>query len=248
MKFDKNDYPQPNEHFHRRLCDALDNLPERKETQKMKKPGTGKIILIAAALTAVIGASAFAGSGIVTMWTGSSSSIPDYTEVLSPETVLKDFGFEFVVADGFSNGYKFDGAVKVDQKAIGENEEVIERTDQLECTYKRGDEHMELFVDAGSLAEYGTEQAGTYADIPIYYSSYTNKVVPPDYELTDDDKAAQENGDLVFSYGSDDVEVHEVRNYAWKDNGLNHSILLIDSDISSDEIMRVIGEIIDLQK
>ena len=41
--------------------------------------------------------------------------------------------------------------------------------------------------------------AKTVGDTDIYYYSYTNKVVPADYELTDADKAAKANGDLVFS-------------------------------------------------
>ncbi len=247
MKFNKNDYPNSNEHFHQRLCEVLDSLPEGKESKTMKMSKTGKVALIAASLTVIIGASAFAGSGIVSYWTGSSNSGYDYKDIPSQENVMEDFGFNFNVVDGFSNGYKFDGAVKVDQNAVGEGGEVLENTDQLDCTYKKGDASISLFADTSTLSEHSGELIGEYKGTPVYYSSYTNKIVPPDYEMTPEDKAAEANGDLVFSWGSDEVNVQEVASASWSYNGINCSILMIDNGINNDEILQMVGEIIDNQ-
>lgn len=247
MKFNRNDYPNPNEHFHQRLCEVLDSLPQGKESKTMKMSRTGKIALIAASLTVVIGASAFAGSGIVSYWTGSSNSWYDYNEVPSNETVVEDFGFGFTVVDEFSNGYKFDGAVKVDKKAMSEGDEVLETTNQLDCTYKNGDSTISLFADESTLSEHDGELIGEYEGVPVYYSSYTNKLVPPDYELTDEDIAAQDNGDIVFSYGSNKVEINEVASAMWSYNGINCSILMINNEIDTSDIMQMVREVIDSQ-
>ena len=64
---------------------------ERKSyTMKSKK----KISLIVIAATLALGLTVFATSGIVSIWSGSSSSTPDYKSLPTAEQVTKDIGYE----------------------------------------------------------------------------------------------------------------------------------------------------------
>ena len=86
--------------------------------------------------------------------------------------------------------------------------------------------------------------AKTVGDTDIYYYSYTNKVVPADYELTDADKAAKANGDLVFSYGSAEVELNEIQSATLVKDGMQYQLLQINGKLSGDELVKMAEELV----
>ena len=84
----------------------------------------------------------------------------------------------------------------------------------------------------------------TVDGVDVYYHSYTNKVVPPDYKLTEEDKKAEESGELVFSYGSSEVEIIEVQSVSWKKDGIYYQLLQIDGNLTADELTEMASEVI----
>ena len=88
------------------------------------------------------------------------------------------------------------------------------------------------------------EVIATVSGTDIYYFSYTNKIVPPDYKMTDEDKKAEENGELVFSYGSSKVEICEVQSVTWRINGIQYQLLQIDGKLSGKELVDMAAEVI----
>ena len=62
-----------------------------------------------------------------------------------------------------------------------------------------------------------------------------------------EDKKAEESGELIFSYGSDEVELHQVASVMWRMNDLNCSLLMMDNDIEQSELLTMVQEIIDNQ-
>lgn len=79
----------------------------------------------------------------------------------------------------------------------------------------------------------------------IKKKKYTNKLVPPDYKLTDEDKKAKENGELVFSYGSDKVEIIEVQSAVWTEDGVHYLLMQMDGKLSADELADMAAEAIE---
>ena len=79
----------------------------------------------------------------------------------------------------------------------------------------------------------------------IYYTHYINKTVPADYELTEEDKAAEASGKLVFSCGSSKVEVLKVQSVTWKKDGIQYQLLQLDGKLSADELVDMAGEVIE---
>ena len=84
----------------------------------------------------------------------------------------------------------------------------------------------------------------TVKDTDIYYYAYTNKVVPADYKLTDADKKAEENGELVFSYGSDEIKIQKVQFVMWYKDGIQYQLLQMDGKLSANELADMAEEIV----
>ena len=84
----------------------------------------------------------------------------------------------------------------------------------------------------------------TVKGVDIYYYSYTNKSVPADYKMTDEDKKAEANGELVFSYGAAKVEISEVQSVTWKKDGMQYQLLQIGGKLSAEELVKMAEEIL----
>ena len=209
-----------------------------------------KVIVIAAAIVVLLGLTVFASGVLVRSRSSHSSIIPDYYTAPSQETLQNDIGISPCVVENFSNGYVFKGASIAENEDFGEDGSVFEKYKSLYCNYMRGDDGITLYIDAsiaGNQLEH-SEIAEIYHGSEIKYFSYTNKLVPGNYRLTEQDKKDEESGKYVFSYGSDDIETHEVQGLGWEYGGLNYVISVMDNSITKDELIQMAKEIIDYQK
>ena len=215
---------------------------ERKSiTMKSKK----KISLIAIAATLALGITAFAASGIVTTWFSSSSSIPKYKSLPSAEQVKSDIGYEPVLIDTFENGYSFKDGSVINNNLADENGNSVEKFKSVSFRYEKDGDRVIFSQDKFNSEMYTEgEVIATVSGTDIYYFSYTNKIVPPDYKMTDEDKKAEENGELVFSYGSSKVEISEVQSVNWINNGIQYQLLQIDGKLSGKELVDMAAEVI----
>ena len=210
-------------------------------TMKSKK----KMALIAVAATLVMGITVFAASGIISQWFSSSSSIPDYKTLPTAEQVIKDIGYEAVTIDEFSNGYKFDNGSIVDNALADETGNVAEKFKSVMFRYeKSGDEVIFSQDKYNSAVETSGEVIKNVNGIDLYYYSYTNKLVPGNYKMTEEDKKAEESGELVFSYGMDEVTISEVQSVSWIKDGIHYQLMQIDGKLSSDELADMAAEVI----
>ena len=204
-----------------------------------------KIHLIAIAAALALGITVFAASGIVTNWFSSSSAKPEYKSLPSAEQVKSDIGYEAVLIDTFKNGYTFKSGSVVNNNLADEKGNSVEKFKSVSFEYENNGDRV-FFSQDKFNAELGTEGEiiSTVSGTDIYYFSYTNKIVPPDYKLTDNDKKAEENGDLVFSYGSSKVEICEVQSVTWKNDGVQYQLLQIDGKLSAHDLADMAEEII----
>ena len=215
---------------------------ERKSyTMKSKK----KISLIAIAATLVLGITVFAASGIVSTWFSSSSSTPDYKSLPTAEQVTKDIGYEPVLIDTFENGYAFKDGNIVKNNHKDENGNSVEKFKSVSFDYKKDGDTVIFAQDkVKSKIDISGDVVKNVKGTDIYYYDYTNKLVPPDYKLTDDDKKAKENGELIFSYGSSKVEIKEVQSVTWVKDEMQYQLLQIDGKLTSDELVKMAEEIL----
>ncbi len=215
----------------------------RKEVKKMKFNKKHGIVAVAAVL--LLGIGAFASSGIVARWTSSSSSLPDYKSIPTKEQCIEDIGYAPILKEKFENGYTFKNGSKVDNALEDEGGNNIEKFKSVSFTYEKGKDTVYISAEkfVSSVEESG-EIAETVNGTDIYYSSYMNKVVPPHYKLTDEDKAAEKNGDLVFSYGSPKVEIIKVQSACFNLDGIHYNLLQLDGKLTKDELVSMAKEII----
>ena len=253
----KNSFPEPPQEFHEKLCHTLDNL-EVKEKGKMKKFTFKKGLIIAAAAVLVIGSAAIATQGTTRVVTGSSWAVPTYKEIPSAEKLEKDIGITPKVLSEFSNGYTFDSATKVDnaiEDLVDGSKRVVvvengkeQKFKSLSIKYKNGDDKITLDAEPADFdIEKKASEAENYNGISIGYTAFTNKFVPGDYQQTEQDIKDEAEGKYVFSYGTDDIEIHEVQGVTWIQDGIKYHINAMDSPLNEQELIDIAKEIIDFQ-
>ncbi|MDO5397413.1 MAG: hypothetical protein Q4G33_05735 [bacterium] len=204
-----------------------------------------KFAVIAAAAVLAVGATVFAGSGVIKSWSGSSSSKPDYTSLPTAQQCIKDIGYEPVLIDSFANGYSFDEGSIVTNNLHDENDNTVESFKSISLRYKKDGDKVSLSQEKfNSYIEMSGETISGINGTDIYYVCYENKFVPPGYEMTEEDKKAEENGELVFSWGSDEVELHTVQSVSWVDEGMHFDLMQMDGNLSKDDMTEMANEII----
>lgn len=222
-----------------RIASALN---ERKwDFMKSKK----RFAFIAVEAILVLGVTVFSASGIVKMWSGSSSSIPDYKKLPTAQEVKKDIGYDVVLIDSFENGYKFENGSIVKNKMTDESGSTLEKFKSVDFRYEKDGDKVYFSQDKyNSETEKEGEIIANENGADIYYYSYTNKLVPPGYELADEDKKAEEKGELVFSYGSSEVEINEVQSVSWEKDGVHYLLMQIDGKLSPVELCEMAKEVL----
>lgn len=202
-------------------------------TMKSKK----KLSLIAAAAALALGITAFAASGIITTRFSSSSSKPDYASLPTAQQVTKDIGYTPVLIDTFENGYAFQSGSIVNNRLTDENGKAVEKFKSVSFDYEKDGDTVIFAQDRfQSEKEPQGDIIKTVNGTDLYYYSYTAKSVPADYTLTDADKKAEASGELVFSYGSSDVQIQDVQSITWIMGDMQYQLLQIDGKLSKDEL------------
>mgnify|MGYP006863354690 CR=1 FL=1 len=219
----------------------LNKLTNKKERFIMKK----KSILIAAAACLCIGSIAFAAGNTIFSRTSGSSSIPEYKKLPTAEECMKDVGYVPYLIESFDNGYTFSGGHIVKNSNNDENGKSVEKFQSFNFIYEKDGNRVyfseKKFSSADTLhGEQVTLSNGAVA----YYADDTYKFVPPDYELTEEDKKAEKNGELTISYGSDEVEYSQIRSFYWAEGDMHYGLMQTDGELAKDDFTKMAEEII----
>ena len=196
-----------------------------------------KIFAITAAAVVALGSIGYAVGSAVTSWYSSSSADAEYKTLPTAEQCVKDCGYEPLLIDEFENGYKFKDGSIVKNRMEDDAGSAIENFKSFDFRYaKNGDEVYFTQKKYTSQTDEPGSVTATADGTDIYYYSYKNKVVPPDYKLTKEDQEAEKNGELVFSYGSDKVEINVVSSVSWDVGDMHYTLMQIDGKLSEKEL------------
>lgn len=209
-----------------------------------------KTAAVAAAAAALMGITALAANLVITGVSSHGSNRPDYTAVPSPETLAKDVGISPTLPESYAAGFEFAGAGKTENTAYDEDDNAIGTFKGISCDYERDGLELSIYIEPGiyNSIEPNRESVGSYKGAELMYMSYTNKLVPGSYELTEQDKADRDSGKYVFTFGSPELEIIEVQGLSWIQNGLHFDIVDINGAASKDELIEIAKETIDAQK
>lgn len=219
-------------------------------TAKMRRIRISRMAAIAAAAIMLLGITVFAASVMHGGISGHSSNIPTYYRVPARETLKRDIGIELNVVDAFSNGYSFKSGHIVHNEAHDDDGGVTGRFKSLDCKYVSNGDTLSLNAEAISAVyrEEKSEITETYRGSDLCYCKYLNKLVPGNYELTEQDKKDQESGKYVFSFGSSGgIELKEVQIVTFEYGEISYSLCAINSVITEDGLLQMAKEIIDNQ-
>ena len=240
----KNSFPEPSKKFHQRVMDTLSDLPEQKESYVMKTVNFKRSIIISAAVVLTVGCAALAASKM-TVISGTSNSKSEYTSMPSAAECAKIIKTEPSLPERFSNGYTFSDCSVEKQKYEGENETI--KFKGLNYRYKKDNADISIHIQKSGLYPDEKNTQPTYSPngTDMYYNQSDMKFVPADYTMTAEDKEDENSGKYVFSYGSDSVEIHQVKSLTFNFNGTKYIIFAMDNaDANSEEFYRMALEII----
>lgn len=215
--------------------EIIEKCRQQKEDKKML--GKRKIIMVVAAALAVF-ATVGAASGIYTITYHSwSNEWNDWESMPSYEELEKKLGFVPVIEEDI-DGFIFSGATVVGNRKEDESDGSSEKFKSIHIEYENSGKRMDIFVWEEKYAEeINADETEVYNGIELNYLKYNNKQVPPGYELTQEDKAREQSGDVVFSYGADEVTESVVQQVIFRYEGLEYDILTDDENVTKADLM-----------
>lgn len=144
--------------------------------------------------------------------------------------------------------YDFDFASPADNQEKDDKGNIIHEYKAITFWYKTDNGILTLSTHPAftpnDYSNYNYEEFD-YNGIKLYYNSIKYKFVPPDYELTEEDKRLMENKELEISYGSDNVEYKDVTSVSWEENGIKYCIMDMDVNISKAELLEMSKQVVD---
>ena len=210
------------------------------------KYGSRKLaaIVAIAALLALAGTALAAGGD----WRGwLSFPAEKYDSMPSGNKLENEIDYAAVLIESFENGYDFKHGYTVDNEIIDDIGDVKDNFKSVMFEYEK-DGDIVYFSQEKTEAEIDVkgEQVDSISGTDVYYYSYVNKIVPEDYELSEEEKSARESGEIIFSWGSDEVKLTEVRSLQWEKNGINYMLLQIGGLLDCEELVGMARQILDV--
>lgn len=223
-----------------------------KEEYCMKHISIKKVVIGVAAACLVVGTVCIAGSGI-RMYKGGTSSIPNYTKFEDLNKAEGEVGYEIKAVSSFYNQFAMEGIHIGDLAVQNEAGQTEAAEKEINIEYQKNGESIMFgarkIFDMENAEEMMRErtpdktlQAG---ETKVVFTETTNKFVPPDYELTDEDKANMEKEDFNLAYGSSEVKINKGYHVMWIEDGIVYTLYGADLSISPEEMLGMAKEVIE---
>lgn len=213
---------------------------EERTSTVMKSKRIVSIIAIAAVFACL--ATAFAAGGLGGWFSGTEKV---YDTLPSEAQYIEDVGYAPVLIECFENGYAYKTGQVMNNEVYDNAGEITDTFKGTMFSYEKdGDE---VFFSQDKLQSDIVPQGSVVADVDgckVYYYSYTNMFVPEDYELSEEEKAAEESGEVIFSYGSDEVMECTVQSAQWAEDDIQFVLMQMNGKLSADELVDMAKEAI----
>lgn len=216
------------------------------EESGMRKWSARKIVIMAAAVC-VLGTITAVAAGKVANTSSHGYLTDQFTYDKLGEMEAK-VGFTTRMPEEFDNGYRFDTGLPIERTSTDDSDQVVQQATDLSFTYKKsGMPDVSVYVESTTLygAPENPDQTFDHNGITVSYQADQYRFVPPDYQVSEEEQAKMDAGELAISYGSDQVEDQVIKNLSWQDGDLHYEIITSDSSLTAEEMAQMAGEIID---
>lgn len=229
----------------------------KKLMSKKKISKRAGIILGLCIATAVVAAPLIQQNSYISM-----SGAKRYNEFTELEKVAKEIGIAPKYLENLPGGFYFDEATLVESYIDDESGKTLEGSKKTGISIYYANEgvtqgnFMSLSIEPTTEVEKQLskqsppvyDSVNVHEGITLNYESMAYKFVPEDYKLTEADIKDQEEGKLMISVGSDEVEKSLMKSVVWEENELVYVLTNSNYDLSEDEMLEMAKAIIDSDK
>lgn len=227
------------------------NTVFKKERSTSMKWNFKKVAVAALGVCLLTGGVCYAAEQMTQLFYISSAVPSDYqTDFSAVDSCAKEAGLDVNALESFANGYTF-AEVGVDNTAaIGEEDQKLYEFSELVLRYeKEGLPSISIFAedavyDAGFNEELIYDAVRECDGIEIKCYTVTNKFVPTEDDLTDEDRANMDNPNYNFACGTDEVEIRQSMHVNWIKDGVRYHMFGFDLPLSAEEMLDMAEEMI----
>lgn len=220
-----------------------------KEEKGMKKRRSVKYITVFAVLVCVLSLTAFGlgkRAGYIGHSTLKGNTFP------SEEKMTEYLGSLPNVSKEFSNGYKFVNYSQGENSIVLDDGEKLETVKNVMFGYeKKGGRGKEISLMVSQKFETQSEEDEKGIEhimieqMPAVLYEMDYKIVPPSYQLTEEDKEKMESGVLEISYGSKEVEEEHSTIVSWEEGDLDYSLIYSGQyEVTANDLIDMVKEMI----
>lgn len=225
-------------------------VKQKMEEEMMTKKNIGRSLV-----AGVCGCLAFAGIALAAAtaartWTTSSSQNDEVYSYEQLAEVEEKLGFDFRVPVSIADGYIDPGVTIVDNTVSGEDAKALYSYKDASVSYtKEGAGWISLNASKREDLDQESSQGEVIQvydetreidGIAVGVRIQNYKFVPEKYELTEEDQAAIDEGNLIVSYGTEDVEEMTMTNAFFDIEDVAY--VIVDSNGSDMESMFAMAE------
>lgn len=200
------------------------------------------IAIVAIAAAFLIGTTAFAIGIFASGWF--SGKVAEF-EQSSTQQFIREEGYKPIHIQSFSNGYIYSRGHVLENQI---NDAELGVVDTFKSTTFEYEKNGDLLYFTQEKSGFPVNQFGTlfesYKGIELWYYSYINKFVPDGYEMSEEEKEAESRGELIITYGPEEISSVRVSSLSWCVDGINYNLMQTDGKLSAEELCRMAREII----
>ena len=200
------------------------------------------IAIIAIAAAFLIGTTAFAIGVFASGWF--AGKVAEF-QSSSTQQFIREEGYKPIHIQSFSNGYIYSRGHVLENQI---NDAELGVVDTFKSTTFEYEKDGDLLYFTQEKSGFPVNQFGTlfenYDGIELWYYSYINKFVPDGYEMTDAEKEAEASGNLIITYGPEEISSVRVSSLSWCVDGINYNLMQTDGKLPAEELCRMAREII----
>lgn len=220
-----------------------------KERKHMKKFSV-KLVCAVCAVFVLSCMTVLASSGVLGGWVGGNiagTRVTSYTQMT--EKLLPELDFAPRTVEEFSNGFEFARA------ELGDNQALDDEGNRFGKVYKdlvldyKNDDGVQLYLYMGNEPAEDESAPGVVAtrkvgDVLLEYREMAYMFVPPGYEVSEEDMAAEARGEMYISVGSSEVERQLSCGVQWTVDGVNYNLFGWDLGLGADAMLDMAEEML----